>query len=216
MGIIIPQWFYGIDSLVSVLSAVIGFAVSYNFYKLHRISKSKSHLNLHYGFALLSMSFLIIGVVSGFSYLRYLVPTPTETNVLGMFDDVVSIEDVAMWLYYIASIIAYIIFLVAYMPSDEDDEFSPLLIPVWYLGYKSFHLLSMMILAYVVFRAAMNSAGKKSKASQLVLLGFSCMWLYHLLLFMTSFSGLSYVLAHITLLLGFSSFLIMIKSVSRK
>lgn len=216
MGIIIPQWFYGIDSLVSVISALIGFAVSFNFFKLQRMSKSRNHLFLHYGFALLSMSLLLTGVVSGFSYMRHLYPTPTETNVLGLFDEVVSIEDVAMWIYYISSIVAYLTFLVAYKPREEDDDFAILLLPVWTIGYKSFHMLSIFILSYVVFRAWINYSMHKNKSSGLVLFAFVCMWIYHLLLFMTSFSGMSYVAAHVSLIVGFSAFWLMLRSVQKK
>jgi len=215
-NIIIPQWFYGIDSIVSVVSALVGFAVSFNFFKLQRISKSKNHLYLHYGFALLSMSLLLMGVVSGFSYLRHLYPTQTETNVLGLFDEQVSIEDVGMWIYYISSILAYLTFLVAYKPRFEKDDFSMLLLPVWQIGYKSFHMFSLFVLAYVVFRAGMNYTMNKNKTSGLVLFAFTCMWLYHLMLFMTSFSGLTYVIAHLLLITGFSAFWLMLRSVQKK
>lgn len=214
--LLIPQWFYGIDSMFSIISALIGFGVSYNFFKLQRISKKKKHLDLHYGFALLSIALLIMGVVSGYSYMRHLFPTSTETNVLGLFDETVSIEDVAMWIYIASSLVAYLIFLFAFKPDIKDEEFSLLIIPVWTVAYKSFHLISLFLLAYVVFRSWINYQMVKNKTTKLVLFAFLCMWLYHLLLFTTSFSGLSYVAAHMLLITGFSSFWIMLKSVEKK
>ncbi len=215
MAIIIPQWFYGLDSLASIVSALIGFLVSFKFFQLHEMTKRKNHLYLHYGFALLSMSFLLMGTVSGYSYLRHLFPSPTDVHVLGLFDEVVSIEDVAMWIYFFATTVAYLAFLLAYKPREEGGLLSPAILPVWMVGYKSFHMLSMFILAYVVFRAAINYRLHKSRKSGLVLFAFSSLWLHHLFLFLTSFSGTAYVIAHLLMIAGFTAFWVMLRSVQR-
>jgi hypothetical protein len=82
--------------------------------------------------------------------------------------------------------------------------------------FQTFHLLSALFLALIVFRTFANYRKAKLKNSSLIPLGFAAMLFYHVLMFSVPFSPLFFAFAHLSLLIGFTSLLVMLAKVTRK
>lgn len=208
MNVQIPLRFLGFDSLMYLISAFIGFLISYYAFKLYKVTKKKRHLYLHLSFAILSIGLLILVLTTGYFYINYYV-----FEQFTAFDEISSVDDFGYWIYYISSLIAYSLLALTYL---SEDWKLPIMIPVWAKGFPYFHITSFLILSYVIFKNAVNYGIKKNKNAFLVTLGFTLIGGYHFLMFFSFFSRYIYVLAHLSLLLGFMSLLAMLVRVSRK
>ncbi len=208
MDILIPFRFYGIDSIFYAASAIIGFLVSYNALKLYNLLEKKSHFYLHLSFTILSMGLLILAATTAYEYIHYFTFGPRALPDTASF-----VDDFGYWIYYGCSIIAYLLLALMYMP--QTMKF-PIFLPVWSKGYPYFNATSFFILSFVIFRSVSNFFEKRDLNKFLVMISFLAIGTYHLLLFLTSFSKVVYVLAHVSLLVGFCSLLLMLIRVNRQ
>ncbi|OGI15647.1 hypothetical protein A3K63_04410 [Candidatus Micrarchaeota archaeon RBG_16_49_10] len=231
MHIIIPIWFYGFDSAMYMICSMIGFLLSFYFNKIYTLSFEKRHLYLYIGFLLLAIGFMGLGIASTYSYVSF--KACMRVCNLGLIDDVFSVEDFAYFAYFGFSIAAYIMFLQAYrmMRLNLTNVFVFALLAyllmivlfmpesrlgsIWY-GYSGyFHFTSLLILSYITFKNAVNYDEKKSVNSLLVVNAFAFLSMSHMLHLFSFVSGLVYVLAHIFMLIGFGSLLIMVVKIVR-
>lgn len=208
MVIQVPIRFLGYDSVLYIISALIGFLVSYYAYKIWNVTSKKSHLYFYLSFVLLSMGLSVLSAVSVYTYVNY-----QESGQLNLFDQIVYVDDFGFWIYYGASLLGYILLILAYLP---ERKMFPIMLPVWFKGFPYFHLSSFFLLSFVIFKGVTNFISKKNMDSFLVMFAFAAIGLFHILLFLSSFSKLVYVIAHISLILGFSSLLLMLVRVNRK
>lgn len=208
MDVQIPLRFLGFDSLMYFISAFIGFLISYYAFKLYRITKKRSHFSLHLSFAILSIGFLVLTLTTGYFYLNYSI-----FKQFTAFDEISYVDDFGYWIYYISSLVAYSLLALTYF---SEDWKLPIMLPIWAKGFPYFHVASFFILSYVIFKNAVNYGIKKNKNAFLVTLGFTLIGGYHFLMFFASFSRFIYILADLSLLLGFMSLLMMLARVSRK
>lgn len=229
--LLIPPWFYGLDSAMYLISALIGFLISFNSYKLYSITRKKRHLYLHLGFMLLSLGLLLLSLVSGFSYftLRF-----CRINCqLGLFDVSFGVEDFGYFMYFGLSVIGYTLLASTHLHEKSKAPtyiltfillFSALLtftgIPpsellMWYAYHQYFHLLSFLIVGYILFRVFINFSESRDRNSLLVVLGFTGIIVFHILHFFSYFTPWMYVFAHISLIVGYVSLLAMLIRVRR-
>lgn len=204
MDILVPSWFFGFDSAMYLLSAVIGFLVSFRALRLYNITSRKSHFQLYTSFAALGMGLLVLGVTTVFSVFF------SSASVVA--DAVSWVDDFGFWIYYASSIFAYGLLAMMYLP--EKLRF-PILLPFWNTGFPYFQVISLFLLSYVIFRSAANYALNRNSNSLLVLVAFTLMGLYHLLSLFTSLNAMVYVFAQLSLLSGFLSLLIMLTRVNK-
>lgn len=208
-AVLIPIRFYGFDSLMYLISAIIGFAVSSYAFRLFELTEKRFHFYLYLGFTILSMGLLIIAITSGYVYFNYFI-----NKEYIAFDTLSMVDDFGYWIYYATSLIGYALFVLIYLP--EKAKFFPLLIPTWTRGFAYFQILSFFLLSYVVFRSILNFTKKRNFNTFLVAFSFLAISLYHLLLFFNVFGKIMYVIAHFSLLFGFLSLLLMLIRVSKK
>ncbi len=206
-NILIPVRFYGFDSIMYTLSALIGFLVSYYAFKLYNTTNKKSHFYLQLAFTILSIGLLTLGLTSGYTYLNYFI---LETP--GPIDQIVYVDDFGYWIYYLSSLVAYSVMALVYI--SEKSRFL-IFLPAWHKGMPYFNVLSFFILSYVIFRSIVNFVAKKKLSSFLVMSSFILIGAYHILLFLASFSKLFYVAAHLSLITGFGCLLLMLIRVKR-
>ncbi len=206
--VLVPVRFFGFDSAMYLISAVIGFLVSFYAFRLFELTEKKFHFYLYLSFTILSMGLLTIAITSGYVSFYFF-----QTGQYLGNDPYSSVDDFGYWIYYITSLIGYGLLTMIYLP--EKAKFAPLLIPVWSRGFPYFQILSFFLLSYVVFRSAANFVTKKNLNTFLVFAAFGAIALYHLLLFFTSFGKIIYVVAHFSLLAGFLSLLVMLLRVRK-
>jgi len=208
MNILIPQWFFGLHAGTYIISAMIGFLVSFYCYRSYHLTREKDNLYLHLGFASISMGLLIFGITELYSYLSI------SNNMMQLFESYSSIRDFGIWLYYAGSFIGYFLLCLVYIPKEW--KFLPLFLPMWWKGFPYFHISSLFLVSFLIFRSTSNWFVKRTRNSMLVFLSFLLIGFYHLLLFFTSFSEWMFVLAHLSLVAGFLSFLYMLIRVGKK
>ncbi len=232
MHILIPVWFYGFDSVMYIISSLIGFLLSFYFYKIHSLSSEKRHMNLYLGFLVLSLGLFSLSITYVFSYMIF--KSCPDSCTLGLIDNAFSLEDFSYFVYFGLSISAYALFIFAYKP--KDFQFSRIftflfigyliltliLLPtkqsqrLWYSYHEYFHLTALLMMIFVSFRNIVNYIEKKSLNSLLVAASFSFISLFHLLHLFSFISGWIYVFAHISILIGFTSLLFMVLRVKNK
>jgi len=232
MNIIIPLWFYGFDSIMCIISAMVGFALSFFFYNIQSLTKNKRHKYLYIGFLLLSMSLFLVGIGSAYSYINFKMCAQLCT--LGIMDKVFSIEDFTYFIYFGLSLIAYFMFILTY--KDDKTKFSKILVPIliavaililgfvvmnqnrflWYSYSAYFHLTALIMIGFVVFKTMSNYYNKRNTSTMLVMSSFIFIFLFHLLYFFSFANTWSYVLSHISLLAGFSMLLYMLLRSNKK
>lgn len=218
MEVSIPAWFYGFDSAVYLVGAVIGFLLALYFYRIHNISSQKRHQYLYFGFLILSLGFSVLAFSSLYGYARF--ATCSGDCSLQSMDVAFSFEDFSYLVYFGFSIAAYTMLIFAY--SDENVKLSQLFIAlflvyllfiagfltvkrsfrVWYSYAEYFHLTSLVMMIFILFRTFANYHGEKSMNTFLVMLSFLFVAVFHAS-YLFSFIGKLYVFAHMSLLGSF-------------
>jgi hypothetical protein len=202
-----PISYYGMSSIVYFVSSFIALLVCLFAFRLYRITSSKSHLTLSLGFGILSFALISLMITSVLIY-QY---NPTTPNY-----DLSQITTLGFRFYYALSLLAYIIFASLYLLPKKGKFLPVIFLPLWYAGGITFHLISLVILAYIVFRNVLNTFKKKNLNSFFVLLAFTFISLYHILVLVIPSELTFYLVAHSFLALGFASLLLMLIRVSRK
>lgn len=213
--VLVPYLFLGFDTVVYFIAAVIGFMIAYNASKVYEISSKRSHMYLSYGFTILSIGFLILAISSGYTYTT--MKFTNQVTELPLFNNVFDVYDMGYWIYYGASIVAYLMFIMMYLPgSAKDNKKLFFILPYWFIFFPYFHLISIFLISYVAFKSASNYFNKKSKGSFFVMCAFTCLALFHLLMLFASLEKIIYVFAHAFLILGALSLLMVLTRVSKK
>lgn len=205
---LIPVWFYSYSAIVYLLSAIIGFLVSYFSFRLYRMSSVKLNLILSLAFLALGFAFLSLTITSLYTY--FYLPHFKQFQNLGL------VNRAGFNFYYIASLIGYLLILMIYLPKKVKEKFFILYVPLWYTDLTSFHMISILFLSYVVVRNIVNFVKRVDLNSFLVMFAFISMIVFHILLLQISFSITLYLLAHSFLTIGFGALLFMLIRVSRK
>ena len=110
--VLIPIRFYGYDSIIYFVSALIGFAIAYKAMKLHEISGAKPHRFLYFAFTLLSAGMLTLSATTALTYIKYF-----ETYEFIAFNGLFDAADFGYWIYFLSSAVAYIFLIKAYSTS---------------------------------------------------------------------------------------------------
>ncbi|MFH1420345.1 MAG: hypothetical protein ABIG30_00025 [Candidatus Aenigmatarchaeota archaeon] len=206
----------GLDSIVYAICTIISFFMSVYIFKIYKLSSEKSHLYLYYGFLILTVGLFMLSAATIFNFFSMYINGFACNNSL--IDMAFSSEDMAYSLYYVASIIAYIIFAFSYTPSKHSQHtILPMffLLPFWYTGFKAFHVISLFVIFYIILRSMTNFIVEKNSGSLLVSTSFSLIGLYHFFFLLIDFSNIFYVLAHLSLLFGFLALLATLVQISR-
>lgn len=224
MEVDVPVWFYGLDSTIYFLSFVIGLFLTMYFHRIHALSSEKRHQYLYIGFLILSLGFSVLAVGSLYGYAKFL--TCEGDCSLQSFDTAFSFEDFSYLAYFGFSIAGYVMLIFAY--SDENVKFMKIFVisflayliimgvfltvkrsfRVWYSYGEYFHLTSLVMMMFILFRTFVNYTGGKSTNSFLVMFSFLLMSGFHFFYLFTFISEF-YVLAHAFLMGAFVILLVM-------
>ena len=216
MEIWFPYSFLGFDSGIYLIAAIIGFVLAYYAFRTHELTSDRSHFYLYMGFAILSMGLLILSMTSFYTFINYKVLCATpQTCYTAVFDSALDMRDFGYWIYYVASLVAYCLFALMYLPKFK-EKVPAFSILIWWVAMPYFHLLSFFIISYVIFRSLVSYISSRKTNSLLVSLAFLFMGIFHILLLLTPYGKLLYVAAHFILLIGFISLLAVLVRVNKK
>jgi hypothetical protein len=213
--VLVPYSFLGFDTVIYLIAAIIGFMVAYQASRIYEVSSKRSHMYLCHGFTILSIGFLILAVSSGYTYLNMMYTN--QSTELSLFQPAFDVYDLGYWIYYGASIVAYIMLIMMYLPgSAKSSNKLFFILPYWFVFFPFFHLISLLLISYVAFKSAANYFEKKTRGSFFVMGAFTAFALFHLLMLFATFSKVVYVIAHIFLILGALSLLMVLTKSSKK
>lgn len=207
-SVLIPRWFFGIDIVFYLMAIAIGLATAFYAYKVYSATGKKQHFYLFMGFTVLSIAFLSLALTS--SYISILAGNPEFVIYNATFD----LSDFGFMLYYVISLIAYAFFIAMYMPEGGKPVFS--IVPWWFVLFPFFHLLSVLMIAFPVFKSLVNWSQNRNRSGFMVFLAFSGIGMFHLLSFFTFAAATLYIVASAFLILGFLSLLAVLIRVSRR
>lgn len=234
MTFLIPSWFYVFDSVMYFISSAVGLLLSFYFHRMYLISSEKKHLYVHFGFLLLSIGLIVMSITSLFSFAARNACGPSDNACAsGLLGNLSSLEDFSYLIYFGFSIFAYLLFILVY--AEEYLKSSKvfvviflsylilliLFLPIkaghglWYSYNEYFHLTSFIMLLFVSFRSFLNYTELKRFNALLVAVSFSLISISHLFYLFSFVSGWMYVLGHISTLLGFAGFFILIMKVMK-
>lgn len=227
MPVVIPLWFYDFGSIMYIFAALIGALLSYFSFKIWAYSQKYNHKLLFMSFLFITGSFALLAMSNTYNLFTFqecapncTLPTSTESwavNLAGNYG------------YYILSVAGYFLFALAYtkkkfgigkaFPIAIAPVSVEFLIPgtdIFVLYpfetslFQVFHFISIALLAYIVYKTASNYMSSRNPLSLLVLMGFSFVFLYHVLMYALPFSAIFFAVAHFSLLLGFIALLVML------
>ncbi len=193
---LIPLEFYAIASSIYAIAFLVNMLVALKAFRAFTLLKNKRMLTLCVGFSFLSISFLGTLFASSLTFLKSYVPS------LGMSINLVNFQGFNF--YYTLSTIAYLFLALTYteIPEWVRKLKFVFFVPLWYANNEVFHWLSLVLLSYVVLQNFLSWIKRRRFLQTNTILAFVMLLLYHLMLVLTKFSIVSYLLAHIFLLAG--------------
>jgi hypothetical protein len=187
---------------------------------------------LYLGFLLLSFGLLSLSITSIYSYTTFW-QCRNRPCVLGMLDQAFGLEDFSYLLYFGLSVLAYTLFMLAYIPKNFKIPNLPLYVflifffiifitlPIesgevdWSSYNGFFNLASFLMLVFVSFMSIANFSENKGLNPFLVTTAFILLSLFHLLHLFSFVSGWVYVSAHIAMLISFTLLLSVVIGIVR-
>jgi hypothetical protein len=203
---VVPVWFYSYSAVVFLISAFVGILIAAYSYKLYKKTKSGLGLLFFFSFVAISIAFITLLATSLYTYLY-----PEYFRSLQNLD---AVNRAGYAIYYLTSSISYITLLIAYLPSKIRNKLFVFYVPLWYSSFDTFHILAIIILAYIVLKNIVNLAKKKNLDSALVMLAFMLILASHSMQLLIPFNFELFLLSHTLLVFGFVAFLIMLIRVS--
>jgi hypothetical protein len=207
--LLIPLMFYGIVSFVYLAVAVIALIVGFFAFKVYRLTSENSVRNLFISFFILGLGFLILTATSLYTYI--------SIEFYKSLSGIVLFNYYGFSVYYLLSIIAYILLALTYLSKKKGGKILPVLfVPLWYADFTQFHVISLLLLGFIIFKSLKNSIKRKEMNSYLVTFAFVSLAMFHILLLLTSFTPFMYTVANSFLIVGFLALLVMLIRVYRK
>jgi hypothetical protein len=194
---LIPMRFYGIDTVIYLVSAVICLSIAYKATRLHGYTGKKQHFYLAAAFTLLGIALATLTLTTAYTYYNMLY-----------------VGQIYFWIYYVAAFAAYGLLILMYTPENGAVMAPAIFFSARYFEY--FNIVLFFMMAYIAFRACVNFFTTKSKPALMVAAGFLMLAAYHAILPFAAFSKLAYVVAHGAQIAGFASLLLMLLSTGKK
>ena len=206
---LIPFRFYGFDTLIYLVGAVICLMIAYKATRLYKYTMKRQHFYLASAFTLLGIALATLTLTTAYTYYNMMY-----IGGISFFDQFFNVDDVGFWIYYLAAFIAYGLLIMMYMP-EKNAVFAPLvLFSARYFEY--FNIILFFMMAFVAFRATTNFLAKRSKPAMMVAAGFILLAAYHAIMPFAAFSKVAYVVAHGAHIAGYASLLLMLLETGKK
>lgn len=201
---VVPKWFFGYDIAMEIIFTLVTFAVAYYSLKVYSIYHQKSSKAFGIGFGFISASYLIWALIN-----LFLLSEVNESMDAININEIISLGLVGLYSYmffYIigVSILAYITLKV------KDLKIYFLIVSLSLVGIMlssnkiiAFHLISAILLSYVVYFYLIEYIVNKNKRTFLVLLAFVFMVLTSINLIFIVTDYYYYIAAHLLNLIAY-------------
>ena len=213
-----PQLLVLLVFIMDLTSSFISILVGYQAFKSYKASSAKGFLYLYWGFIILGVGIFLRTVTATFFVLVFRAVEDVPSSLL-------SLSNFAGIIFTVTQLVAYSLFIATYVIQAGSLGRQDLVVggamaaavfPVARLFYiPTLELLAITMLGFVAVSSLMNFLHQRSLNSALVFLGFSFMFLSHLLFLFMIFEELLLFFGQIMQLIGFVCLLIMLARVNR-
>ncbi len=211
-----PIWFMGIDSVFEILAALISLLVGAYSFRIYRSTGKKQFKYLFVAFALIFLSFISRSVTDIMAYSLFLESMPMITRIM----NVQYVYLAGIYVYQLLMMGAYMTLVALSLKIRNKRVFSLLVLFILIssvaglYNYSIFHMVSSVLLFYVVFHFYENYRKRKSCNSLAVFLAF-LMILVSQVTFIFITNMMFYVVGHFLQFAGYLLLLINIILVRR-
>ena len=200
-----PTWFYGVDSIMQVLFALVTLMIYFMSMKAYKFSKDPKYKHFGWGFAFISLAYLILSVSNLAIISKFYDGTVRGINFGNLF--------------YLANIfftlVGYCVLLLVSMKVKSKKlallmfAFISLFVLFSYQYYLKFHIVSLILLLFIAHQFYENYRQKRSINSGLVFTSFYLLAISEVFLLVMPYIPILYVVGNIFQLLGYLAMLIM-------
>ncbi len=205
-----PQWFYGKDLPIDVLSLFVLFLIGFSSVTYYRLNRKKKHLLLAISFFLLAASFLFKILTNFTIYYRIF-----ETHRLGFLTityEALRASNVlfttGFFLYRVLMLVGLYFLYAVYVKQEARTIVitSYLLLISSYFSrsaYYVFHLTALLFLLLITSQYWRNYRATRHATNQLLFASFSLITLSQLVFIFIKLQPLLYVIAELVQLAGY-------------
>jgi len=210
-----PQWFYGKDILIDVVSIVVLLLIAFFSIKYYQIKKNKNYIYLTLSFTMLALSFLF-KIVMNINIYYKVIETMPLTPVTITYQALKASGNLfisSFLLYWFLTLFGfYILYSIYQKQSRLDFWFGTYLLFMMtfyaYPSYRPFHLTLLILLALITYIHARKYLNQKHYATKLVTYSFGIITLSQVFFNLVDYNNSFYVTAEIIQLIGYLSLLI--------
>ncbi|MBI2653230.1 hypothetical protein HYX02_00310 [Candidatus Woesearchaeota archaeon] len=217
-----PQWFYGKDILIDLVSIFVLCMIALFSIKSYKIRKNRNYLYLALSFGLLAVSFLFKILMNFNIYFKFL-----EKSQLGAITETYhamrasnSIFPISFLFYWLLTLFAvYVLYSIYEKQSISNHLLNIYLIFVsTYLSYPDyyvFHITLLVLLALVTFVYSRKYLNTKHFATKLAAYSFGIIAASQIFFILVNISNYFYVVGELVQLIGYavllSTFIMVLK-----
>ncbi|HII14764.1 MAG TPA: hypothetical protein HA362_00465 [Nanoarchaeota archaeon] len=197
-----PAWFYTIDSVFQIIFAVVMLLIAGFSYKAYRLTEERKYKYFSAGFFMTALGFLFL------SFSNLLVYLGIYDGILSRFNEL-NVANLVYFIHIALMLTGYTLLLVVAMKLQQRRlialmfAFLFLFALFSYQYYLKFHLIALMLLAFMAWQFYENYREKKTLNSGLVFSSFYLLALAELFLLAMIFMPTLYVVGHAVQLLGY-------------
>jgi hypothetical protein len=211
-----PRWFLPYDAIFQLITAFVALAVAMYALRGHQWVRERTLFALFLAFLLLSIGLFINGITLSYASLNGISFSHSGTSS--------AIADFGFWAYYVMSLIAFSILVLAYTHRLRESSLALAAGGMMGRGGAGTALvligplleLFLVILLFVIIVAQLaHNVVKHNRYSALVTFSFVLLLLSHLLIMFSSLEDIIYVIGRLLELSGFLALLAVLVGLRR-
>ncbi len=207
-----PQWFYGKDIIIDIVSIFVLSLIAFFSIKYYRIErKNKNYLNLAVSFLLIAFSF-VFKILTNFTIYYHVL----ETKTVGLYTIIyhtVAVSDMLFFLGYLLYRLLILIGLyILYSIYQKNQPKSNIFLIVFFIlistyfsqsAYYIFHLTSFVFLSMITMQYYSNHKKNKQLTAKLLTSSFTIIGISQVFFMFAGIKEVLYVIAEIVQLFGY-------------
>jgi hypothetical protein len=206
-----PQWFYGIDSCIELLSVIVAFIVAAYGYKVYRLSQQKKYKHFSTAFLLIGIAYLF-KIISGFViYQKVIVQQMIGPYMISrvMVEPVTWVHTYSHTIFRLLSLFAFLILIIVTLEIKNKPTmilmvyFMVLVAVVSIYAHILFYLTQILLIALLLHHFYHNYLKHKSCQALYVTLAFLGIFISNTVLTFMMYDPKIYVIGEMFQLLGF-------------
>jgi MFS family permease len=205
-----PNWFYGKDIAIDVVSIIVLALIGFFSIKYYNIKKNKNYLYLALSFFLISLSFLF-KIIMNFKIYYHEIETQKIGFLTITYNTIEVVDNTFIIGFLIYRILTIIGFYILYSLYQEQPKLTHILILYLIIvltyfsqsAYYIFHLTLAILLTLIAIAYSKKYLDKKNITTKIFVVSIALIGLSQIFFMLVYFSTQLYVIAEFTQLAGY-------------